>query len=364
MGKRELLIAIVFAALAAVVYQVTSTPSANGQGFTFARFWNQLHRSMPDRASATAASTLSTPVPAGISGVRIAEIAGGVTIEGEDRDDIAAEFTVRASATDDALAAACAKFAHLKVDTVASILAFGPVYQRECRSVGTLTLKVPRRLTARIEGGNGLHVSDISALRVVGASGGAVLAGISAGITGDLRAGSVQISDAGPIDLTLNGTQSTITNVRGTLRLDLRTGRCVVTGVTGGAEIEERQSDLDLHDTKGLVRVGGTGGRLRVFAPQSEVRVDVHRATVSAEMSKAVPLSLSTTDGTIDVRLSDGLAVDLDAAAIDGNIVAGDWQLTATRSDHDAHLAHTWGTAAVISLRTSRGDITIKKLDR
>jgi hypothetical protein len=364
MGKRELLIAIVFVSLAAVVYQVTSTPSASGQGFTFARFFNHLNRSMPDRASATSVSTLSTPVPAGISGVRIAEITGGVTIAGEERDDIAAEFTVRASATDDALASACARFAHLKVDTVASIVAFGPVYQRECRSVGTLTLKVPRRLTARIEGGNGLHVSDISTLRLVGSSGGAVLAGISGGITGDVRAGSVQITDAGPIDLTLNGTQTTITNVRGALRLDLRTGRCVVSGVSGNTEIEERQADLDLHDTKGLVRVGGMGGRLRVFAPQGEVRIDVLRSTISAEVARAVPLSLSTTDGTIDVRLSDGLAVDLDAAATDGNIVASDWQLTATRSDRDARLAHTWGTAALISLRTSRGDITIKKLDR
>jgi hypothetical protein len=364
MGKRELLIAIVFVAVAAAVYQVTATPAPNGQGFSLSRFWSQVRRSMPDRGSASTTSSQSIPVAPSVTSVRVSEITGAVAVVGETRDDIAADFSVRSTGPDDAQALACAKSARLKADTVGDTLGVSAVFVRECRNVGSLTLKVPRRLAARLEGGSGLRVSDVRALHVMGGTGGAILARIPGAISGDLRAGTVQIEDSGPIDLTLNSTQATIAKVRGTLRLDVRSGRCKATDVSAGVEIEERQAEIDLDAIQGTVRVGGMGGHVRILAPQGEVHVDVRRAGIAAEVSRAVPLSLTTTDGGIDLRLADGLGVDLDAAATDGDIIASEWQLTPTHGDHDAHLAHTWGKAALVSLRVSRGDITIKKIGR
>jgi hypothetical protein len=291
-------------------------------------------------------------------------MAGSITVIGEARDDIAAHLSVRSAAQDNAQAMACAKAARLKLDVTTDTVAVDANFDRACRSVGSLTLTVPRRLTARVEGGTNLRVSAVNALRVTGGGGGAVIQHIPAGVTGELRAGTIEITDVGPLDLTLTAAQATITGVHGAARLTVRAGRCLATDLTGDVDIDERQSEIALDAPRSAVRIAGTGGHVKIGAPQGEVHVDVRLAGISASLTRSTSLTLSTTDGGIDLSLADGLGLDLDATATDGDIIAHDWQLAPVRSDRSAHLAHAWGKTALVSLRVSRGDITIRKVGR
>jgi hypothetical protein len=366
MGKRELLIAIVFVVIGAAVYQLTAPATKHGEGFSFSRLWNNARRAAEsDRASAKTTTQLTVPVTASLREVRVTDIHGGITITGEARADIAVEFAVQSTGPDGAQALAYARSSKLKVDTLGDAMTLSGTYPTGGRQVAALTLKVPKRLAIRLEGGTGIRVIDVDTLKVMGGSGGGTLSGIVNGITGDMRGGTIEISDAGPLSLTLTTAQSTITKVHGTMRLDVRSGRCKASEVTGDVEIDTRQAEIDLAEMDGTVRVGGQGGgHVHVAGPRAEVRIDIRRSSLAVELTRAVPLRLSTTDGNIDLRLADGLAIDLDAAATDGEIAAGDWQLQPTQSNHDTRLSHTWGKAALVTVRTSRGDITIKKIGR
>jgi hypothetical protein len=79
-----------------------------------------------------------------------------------------------------------------------------------------------------------------------------------------------------------------------------------------------------------------------------------------------VPLSLSTSDDAIDVTL-EGAAPPhcvIDALAEDGDVLASDLGLTATKSDRDSRLEHSFGAGPRLSLRTSNGNIVIKRTAR
>ena len=107
-------------------------------------------------------------------------------------------------------------------------------------------------------------------------------------------------------------------------------------------------------------------GALSIIHPRGEVRADLSHARVSAQIDAAVPMSLTTTDAEMTVALGgsgakSGTAIDLDAAASDGDVLASDWGLTAKKTDRDSALLQHFGDAARVSLRTSNGNIIIKK---
>jgi hypothetical protein len=372
MGKRELLIAITFVAIGAVVYQFTATPARPGEGFSWSRLWTRARQSVQaDRASAKITSTQTIVVPASVRELRLANISGAITITGETRPDISVEFGVQSSGPDDAQALARAKTTHLKVDTLEDAIVLGTTYPTGGQQVSSLTLKVPKRLAAKIAGGNGIRVSDLEALQLSASAGPGVLSRIRGLIGGDFRSGTLQIADAGSLDLTITGGQTTIAGVHGTARLDVRSGRCSLGGNAGPVEIDARQADLDITGNTGSVRIGGQGGHVRIVAPRAEVRIDMRRAGLTVELQHAVPMSLSTTEGTIDLKLGapagaagDAPPIDVDAIASDGDVVASDWHLMPTKIDHESRLAHAFGKTALVSLRTTRGDIVITKRGR
>src|SRR6476661_4599703 len=104
MGKRELLIIVAFAAVIAVVYQITAPPAKPGEGFSFSRLWRNARQSVRSNA-ATAHNSDTGAIPAGpaITQLRVTGV-GKTKIFGENRQDIAYELEVESSGPDEATA--------------------------------------------------------------------------------------------------------------------------------------------------------------------------------------------------------------------------------------------------------------------
>jgi hypothetical protein len=371
MGKRELFIVVAFVIAGAVTYQLTAPPAKPGEGFSWAKLWSHARSTVQStNASATWTSHVTVSAAASVREIRIKGVNGAVRIIGEARADVVAEFVVHSTGPDEATALAFAKNSHLKIDNLEDAIVLSTAYPLGGRQVGALTLRVPQRLSAKVEGGNGMTASDLDSLQLTGTAGPGTLLRIAGQIGGDSRvSGALRIADAGSIDLTLTNGQTTITGTRGALRLDARTGQVIMSHNVGPIEIESRQAELEVEANTGTIRVGGQGGRLRIIDPLNEIRVDMRRTSIHADVHRAVPMSLSTTEAPLDFSLARAAggsgaraALTFDAIAADGEINASDWQLVPTKGDRESRLEHVFGTGPRVSLRTTRGDITFRVL--
>ena len=98
MGKRELLLIVVFAILGVVLYEATGPSRAPGASFG-GIIQNIKRHIQGNRAAAEAHSTATTPVGAGVRELRINIGQSEVTISGEDRNDIVANVKAKLKST-------------------------------------------------------------------------------------------------------------------------------------------------------------------------------------------------------------------------------------------------------------------------
>src|SRR5919107_636683 len=102
MGKRELLIAAVFVFLGFAMYRFTAPPGdPSDQGFSISRIIDEIRREVRgQRETAETTTTVTRPVPNSVTELRLVFLSGTVSIVGEDRDDLEAEFHVRSTGYD------------------------------------------------------------------------------------------------------------------------------------------------------------------------------------------------------------------------------------------------------------------------
>jgi hypothetical protein len=367
MGKRELVIALVFIALGIVAYQMTAPPSQTGnRGISFTRFWENARRGM--RSNAAQARTTSTgvvPVSTELTELRIEGLlTGRLRVIGEARTDIAYELAVESTGPDPDTALTYAKRVVVKKDDLGSTLTLRLDYPREFRQSAFVTVHVPSRLGVLASNASGLDVSNVGALHFDGVAGDATVANIAGAVDGTHRNGSLEVTGAGSVKVTLQRSRATLARVAGAVTLDAREGEARLTDVKGPIEIDETRAEIVIAQSGGTVRVGGSEGQVRLIDPAAEAKIDVRRTEVEVQVSAAVPLTLLTTNETLRLVLSGPPPVSLDAAATQGRIDAGDFGLQAETIDQDSRLTHNFGGAGAprVSLRNSRGELLIKNL--
>src|SRR5262245_12974135 len=154
MGKRELLIAVIFGAVGFVVYQLTAAPPKPGErGFSLTQFFSGLRKEIRSH-SVSAKETVSgaLPLPGGVTELRVTVGRGTpITITGESRDDIAYEMPVESTGPDEATASSYAKKTQLRTDNLGASLALTIKFPDEARQTASLLLKVPAKLAVRVE---------------------------------------------------------------------------------------------------------------------------------------------------------------------------------------------------------------------
>jgi len=200
MGKRELLIAVIFAALGIVVYQLTAAPPKPGErGFSLTQLFSGLRKEMRSNSvSAKETLTGALPLPAGITELRVTGGRGTpVTVTGESREDIGYEVAVESTGPDEATASSYAKNTQIKTDNLGESLALTIKFPGEARQTAQLVLKVPAKLAVRVENASKGKVSGVASVMLGNVSGEMAIEDVSGAITGAHRQGELTVSRAG-----------------------------------------------------------------------------------------------------------------------------------------------------------------------
>lgn len=346
MGKRELVIIIVFLVVGFGVYQLTAPPAREGQS-RLTGLMDEIRseiRGNPGRAELTRTDTV--PVPDEVTELRIGRVPRGVTVTGEERTDIAYELHVSSNGPDDAEAARYARGVAVEVNDLGYALALAISYPPEGSQTTALSLRVPARLAVELDGA----LSDVT------------VEGLTGALTGDHRAGRLVVDGAGSVDLSLLQSRAELRRVNGPTTVEARGGECLIAEPAGRVVIDQNASDITVTNAADTVRIDGAGGRIRVVHPAGEVRIATRRAEVELEISRPVPATIETTSDTLRLVLPDEADVTIDAVAEGGRIMASEFGLEAEVSDDTSRLSHVFGSgAARVVLRNWNDDIVIRR---
>jgi hypothetical protein len=365
MGKRELLIAAGFIVVAALAYQLTApAPKPGERGFSLSRIFDNFRRELrSDAAHADFTQTGTIKVGAETQELRLnTNRAVPVTVEGEDRQDIAYEMPVRSSGPDVPSALDYAKKSALEVDDLGGQITIGVFFPKEGNHTATLTLKVPSRLAVRIETAGRPKIRGVAAVHLGRNAGEVVVENIRDSVTGSHLGGDLTITKAGSVNLILVSSQAKIAQIDKGVTLNARGGECAITGTRGTVEITSSGARLSLAEPGGPVEITGDGGQIRVDRPASAVRIDIRRAKIEITLNAAVPLTVLTSDEQLRLVLDGTPAIDLDAIANNAEIQAAEFGLQPETTERAARLAHAFGNkGARVVLRNSRGNIVLAR---
>jgi len=365
MGKRELVIVAAFVAIGVVAYQLTAPRSAQGsRGLSFSALMDNVRREVRgNRATASVSSNGTVGDVGDVSEVRVSSVSE-VTVTGESRTDVGYELVVDATGPDEKTAREAAGRASLAIDRVGASLRLRVTSARGARQTARLVLKVPARFAVYIDGAGSntrVRAERTAAVHFEGVVGDSTAADIAGAVTGSHRNGTLAISGAGDVTMSLVSSRLSLTGARGAVSLIARAGRAEIGETAGPIDIDGTNEETLIVRPRKPVRVGGTGGRVRVVAPEDRVSIDVRRTSVDVTLDRAVAITATTTEAPLQIWLSGEPSIAVDAVATDGGIVeASAFGLSAIALDQESRLRHAFGAGgAVVALRNQRGNIVI-----
>jgi hypothetical protein len=372
MGKRELVLIALFAAVGFVVYQVTAPPPPPGsQGVSLGGLFQKLKREVHGAREMAAADTQqSIAVDAAVRLVRINfPRSNDLTIVGSDRQDISVEMHVVARGFDQAEAKAAAAAAQITLDRAGDAVAIAtvwPVPNQRSGSInqGTITINLPRRLLVRLEPHIGqLFIRDVAGVEAMGSRGETRVTGTAGHVLLTHSGGRLEVDGAASLRLTARNSNGTIKRVNGTTTLEVTGGELRVEEVIGPLDVEARNTELTLDAaklTKPPFRFNGTGGRLRVQNLRTESRVDGRNVDIEVMLAAAAPVTIYTTGEDATVSAPPG-GYGLDAVATEGRLVLEDGNLQPTGEGEQRVSGAVRGGGPTLTLRGTRADVRVRK---
>jgi len=362
MGKRELLIIVIFGAVAFLAYQLTAPATPDGRGFSFSRLFREMHREVrgnPARESHTHRGSM--PASAELEEIRISGGLARVRVVGEARKDIAYDLPIDSTGPDQATALEYARRVSVRLDDLGSTATLSVTYPREGTQSGTLTVLVPSRLGVRMVGGVPA-IENVASVQLDGVSGDTTIKTVAGSLTGAHRNGRLTVDGIGSITLSIDRSRARFFNVRGDVTLTARNGECSVEDSRGSLIIEPSNVELSIARHQGPVRVTGSSGVVRLDGTEGDVSIDMRHAEVEVIVTTAHSMTLLTTDDPLRVFLDARVDLAVDAIASEGKIQASEFGLTPETQERDMRLTHTFGAgkAPRAALRNTRGDIVIR----
>ena len=235
MGKRELLIIIAFVAVGAAVYSLTAPPAKPGeQGFSIAKVFSGIKKEISANASsAHITATGRIPAPSTLRELRVSTARSvALTIVGEAREDIEYEMPVDSTGPDEATAKEWAGLVELRRDDLGPALALSTFFPEQGTQNAALTLKVPARLTVRVENSGQIKVSNVAGVELKNPTGEVTVSGVGT-VTGTHRNGDLTVDGATTVNLNLVSSRSKIRNASEGVSINARSGECSIADSTG-----------------------------------------------------------------------------------------------------------------------------------
>ncbi len=361
MGKRELLLILAFVTAGIVLYRV-SAPPTRGSRLGVADLARRLVRELrPESARSEQRRTARYPVGTTVREVRVRGVLR-VTATGEDRTDVAAELIVTSTGVDEAEAARLASATTLRADTTADALLLGVDYPAEGQQQVALTVRLPARLSVRVDGIRGeLRVNGVAGVALGSTRGAGHLSNIAGLVEGDHRGGTLELADVGAVRLRARAAGLRLERVRGAVALDLTAGSVRASGLDGPVQVDARSADVELDRLAGPVDATVVGGRFALARVAGAVRCDAEGVDVRLGLARAVEVTAYATRGALDVTLAPSGNVVVDAAATEGSVRLEGLDLPVTVEGRSSRAAGPVGRGGPrVSLRATRGGITIR----
>jgi hypothetical protein len=366
MGKRELLLIIVFVVIGAVVYQATAPPPAPGErSFSLGGMIESLKRHVRGNpGSADVATTSTHPVDPGVTEVRVVGRTE-VTVTGEDRADIGAELNVHSNGFDDAEAQQLARQTLVKIDRAGGRLIATVNFPDPGSQRARLALKIPSRLLAGLDSTSGrMEVTGVAGVELLNTRGEAQIRKIAGRVTGTHRGGTLAVADSGPVKLTTFGSDVRLERIRNEVTITTRGGDLKGSELAGPIDVDANGADIELEKlekTTGIVRINAAGGSVSVKGLRTEGRIDVRGAEVEVIVDRAAPLSIYSDGGnTVDLTPPAG-GYQLDAVATNASIsVADDSVPVVTNGQERRASGAVKGGGPTITIRSGRGPINVR----
>lgn len=378
MGKRELLLIIAFVCAGAIVYQVTVPPAAPGErGFSLSRLIQSVRREIGGRrATAQVTQTFTKPVAGGLREVRIG-VRGETSVTGEDRADIQAELKVTSRAYDDAEAQQTAKDTKVKFDDAGDAVTLTIDFPEGGQQTAALNLRVPKRLTVRVDDKSGpFTLSNVAAVEMGSSRGKTDISQVPGRVTVTQRGGALTIKDVGPLRLNVRGgAEVTLAQIAGETTLNLQSGELRGSDLRGAIEVESVSADVRLEKlqaSSGPVRVNATAGTIELSGLRSDTRIDGRNSEIRVAIDRPAPVAIySDGDERVEFTAPAGIGFRLDAIARGGRISAdGDllqrWGLSTdgTGEPEQRATGAVRGGGPTIIIRATRGDIVLRETTR
>jgi hypothetical protein len=365
MGKRELLIAASVIVLAAIVYQFTAPAPKDGEeGFSLRRVFDGMRREMNEDAARNDVVQKGTiPVGPGVEVIRISTSRSvPVTVEGEDRTDIAYEMPVQSTGPDAASALGYARRSTVEVDDQGSQIGISTYFPTEGRQTGSLTLRVPARLTVRIEPGGRPRVKGVAAVRLSRVTGEVVLEHIRGDVTGTHVSGDLTVNGAGSVNLILISSRVKLSGIERGVTANSRSGECEVRESHGPLVLTANSTRVTIAAHDGPIDIDGEGGQIKVDRPLKPVRIDIRRASVEVSLAGVTPMTIVTSEAPLQLTIEGNPAIQVDVTSMNGGITATDFSLQPEKSERASRLTHEFGgKAARVILRNTRAEIVIAR---
>jgi len=372
MGKRELVLIVVFVVLGILVYEFTAPPPPPGSETTsVSSIIRNIRRDIHGARETASADTQQTMAVAGdVKMLRISVMAtSDITVTGETRADLSAQTHVVARGYDAAEAKASADSIKLKLERVGDAVVVsvdrGPMTNPPVRRPPVefvVTLKVPKGLTMRMDPHSGrIVVSQLAGAEIAGARGETRVSAIAGPLQLAHVGGPLQIDGAGSLKLNARNSRGSIKHVAGTFGLDAIGGDLALDDVTGPLEIEARNTDLKIGGISALkptLRVNATSGRVRIDGLRTEARIDGRNTVIDVAMDTAAPVTIYNTGDSINVTTPSG-GYTLDALATDGHMTITDGNLKPSGDPDPRAAGPVRGGGATLTLRVTRGTINV-----
>ncbi len=372
MGKRELLLILAFAVAGIFAYQVAAPSRPEGsRQVSIGSLLEHMRRAVRgNRASAEVTTTQSQPIDASVSDLRLRLGGANVTIQGEDRGDVAVEMRVWSRGYDDAEAQSLATQTVLKFDPAGGTLSGEIAYPKPGSQRATLTLKLPARVRIRLESSGPATIENVAAVEFHAGRGRTNVSRVPGTVSGSFRGSELTLTEIGVAKLSTQSSDVKIAGVR-ELTMTVRGGELRAEKVANVVELDCHQSEVTLDslgDLTAPLRVNANGGTVTVRGLRSEARIDGRNTELDVTIDRAAPIAIYN-EGEDGIRLTlPSGGYRLDALVREGQLTPveqiANLGLEVTKTGGEPEEMRATGAVEdggpTITVRATRGDIVVR----
>ena len=357
-----------FILMGVVVYSLTAPDGpAAGNGFSIGKVISEARREIRgNHASAEVDSTTTTAIGPNVRELRVEARTISLSVVGEDRTDVASELKVWSSGYEEPEARKYAQETKLKATVAGDTLIVEIDYPRPAEQRSTLVVRVPKRLTVRVQPNRGkLQIRGVAGVDLVEVRGDVNVGEVAGRVTAVHRGGPLTIESAETVKLNMRGGVVTLKNVSGNISVLAQSGEVRGVGLRGPLEIDGNNTKIvleDLQATDANIRLNTVGGSVSLAGVRSELRLDARDTDVDVAIARPASISIYTEgEEAMNVILPPG-GFTLDALAVQSQLTlpAGLPEVKATDTEQRA-TGPVGAGGPTITLRSSRGPIVVKE---